>query len=165
MLRTGSASRVQQNRCQRQVRAKCGMRQAFNRMQARIDRLIADRTQALAAVSHDLRTPISRLRLRAGFLEDPDAARSIDADLDEMGEMISATLAYLRGDAEAEAEPRRPADLVAILETLCDEASDAGADVGYSGPSQARLLCSPVTLKRAFANLIQNAVKYVDPRG
>ena len=58
--------------------------QAFNRMQARIDRLIADRTQALAAVSHDLRTPLARLRLRAGFLDDAEAQRQIDADLDEM---------------------------------------------------------------------------------
>jgi signal transduction histidine kinase len=132
--------------------------QAFNRMQARLDALIADRTQALAAVSHDLRTPLSRLRLRVSFLDDLEAARAIDADLDEMEAMISATLAYLRGDTET--EPRRPADLVAILETLCDAAADAGADVTYSGSPQARLVCSPVTLKRAFANLIENAMKY-----
>jgi signal transduction histidine kinase len=132
--------------------------QAFNRMQGRIDRLIADRTQALAAVSHDLRTPIARLRLRAGFVEDGEAARAIDADLDEMEAMIDSTLAYLRG--ETESEPRRPADLVAMLETLCHAAADAGAAVTYAGPSQARLVCSPVTLKRAFANLIDNAVKY-----
>jgi len=131
---------------------------AFNRMQARIDRLITDRTQALAAVSHDLRTPIARLRLRAGFLDDDEAARSIDADLDEMEAMVAATLAYLRGDGET--EERRPADLVAMIKTLCDGAADAGADVTYAGPPQARLMCRPVTLKRAFANLIDNAVKY-----
>lgn len=132
--------------------------QAFNRMQGRIDRLIADRTQALAAVSHDLRTPIARLRLRAGFVEDGEAARAIDADLDEMEAMIDSTLAYLRG--ETESEPRRPVDLVAMIGTLCDAAADAGAAVTYAGPSQARLVCSPVTLKRAFSNLIDNAVKY-----
>jgi len=132
--------------------------QAFNRMQGRIDRLIADRTQALAAVSHDLRTPIARLRLRAGFVEDSEAAQAIDADLDEMEAMIDSTLAYLRG--ETESEPRKPADLVAMIETLCDAAADAGAAVAYAGPSQARLVCSPVTLKRAFSNLIDNAVKY-----
>ncbi|WP_368419543.1 ATP-binding protein [Rhodovarius sp.] len=132
--------------------------QAFNRMQGRIDRLIADRTQALAAVSHDLRTPIARLRLRAGFVEDGEAARAIDADLDEMEAMIDSTLAYLRG--ETESEPRKPADLVAMIETLCDAAADGGAAVTYAGPSQARLVCSPVTLKRAFLNLIDNAVKY-----
>jgi signal transduction histidine kinase len=132
--------------------------QAFNRMQGRIDRLIADRTQALAAVSHDLRTPIARLRLRAGFVEDGEAARAIDADLDEMEAMIDSTLAYLRG--ETESEPRKPADVVAMIETLCDAAADAGADVVYAGPSQAKLVCSPVTLKRALSNLIDNAVKY-----
>lgn len=133
---------------------------AFNRMQARIDTLIADRTQALAAVSHDLRTPIARLRLRAGFLDDTEAARAIDADLDEMEAMISATLAYLRG--ETESEPCRPVDLVAMLGTLCDGAADAGAAVSFRGPPQARLVCSPLTLKRAFSNLIDNAVKYGD---
>ncbi|OYW66556.1 MAG: two-component sensor histidine kinase [Bosea sp. 12-68-7] len=132
--------------------------QAFNLMQGRINRLISDRTQALAAVSHDLRTPIARLRLRAGFVEDGEAARAIDADLDEMEAMIDSTLAYLRG--ETESEPRKPADLVAMIETLCDAAADAGADVAYAGPPQARLVCSPVTLKRAFSNLIDNAVKY-----
>lgn len=132
--------------------------QAFNRMQHRIDRLIADRTQALAAVSHDLRTPIARLRLRAGFIEDTEAQRQIDADLDEMEAMIAATLAYLRGDAEQ--EQSRVTDLAAILETLCDDASDAGRPVSYRGPSQARLACRPVAIKRALANLIDNAVKY-----
>jgi signal transduction histidine kinase len=132
--------------------------QAFNRMQARIDRLIADRTQALAAVSHDLRTPIARLRLRAGFIEDADTQRQIDADLDEMEAMIASTLAYLRG--EAEQEPLRVADLAAILETLCDDATDAGHRASYDGPSQARLACRPIAMKRALANLIGNAVKY-----
>jgi signal transduction histidine kinase len=106
--------------------------QIFNRMRGRIDRLIADRTQALAAVSHDLRTPIARLRLRAGFVEDGEAARAIDADLDEMEAMIDSTLAYLRG--ETEGEPRKPADVVAMIETLCAAAADAGAVVTYAGP-------------------------------
>ncbi len=132
--------------------------QAFNRMQARIDRLITDRTQALAAVSHDLRTPIARLRLRAGFVDDAETQHAIDTDLDEMEAMIDATLAYLRG--ETESEPRRAADLAAILETLCDAAADAGHAVRWTGPRQARLVCRPVALKRAFANLIDNAVKH-----
>ena len=126
--------------------------------QGRIDRLIADRTQALAAVSHDLRTPIARLRLRAGFVEDGEAARAIDADLDEMEAMITATLAYLRG--EAEQEQLRVTNLAAILETLCDDATDAGRNVSYDGPSQVRLACRPIAIKRALANLINNAVKY-----
>ena len=132
--------------------------QAFNRMQARIDALILDRTQALAAVSHDLRTPIARLRLRAGFVEDAEASRAIDADLDEMEAMIDTTLAFLRGEVQAEA--MRPVDLVAMLATLCDGAADAGAQVSFVGPPQLRLVCRPLALKRAFGNLIGNACKY-----
>ncbi|MBI0435915.1 MULTISPECIES: ATP-binding protein [Acetobacterales] len=132
--------------------------QAFNRMQARIDRLIADRTQALAAVSHDLRTPLARLRLRAGFLDDAEAQRQIDADLDEMDAMIASTLAYLRGDEEQ--EEVRSADIAAMLQTLCGDAEDMGKTASYEGPSQARLPCRAIALKRAFANIIDNAVKY-----
>ncbi|PHK94106.1 two-component sensor histidine kinase [Pseudoroseomonas rhizosphaerae] len=132
--------------------------QAFNRMQARIDRLIADRTQALAAVSHDLRTPLARLRLRAGFLDDAEVQRQIDADLDEMDAMIGSTLAYLRGDEEQ--EEVRSADIAAMLQTLCGDAEDMGKPVTYEGPPQARLRCRAIALKRAFANVIDNAVKY-----
>ncbi|MDU7522304.1 MAG: ATP-binding protein [Roseomonas mucosa] len=132
--------------------------QAFNRMQARIDRLIADRTQALAAVSHDLRTPLARLRLRAGFLDDAEVQRQIDADLDEMDAMIGSTLAYLRGDEEQ--EEVRSADIAAMLQTLCGDAEDMGSSASYEGPPQARLPCRAIALKRAFANVIDNAVKY-----
>lgn len=132
--------------------------QAFNRMQARIDRLIADRTQALAAVSHDLRTPLARLRLRAGFLDDAEVQQQIDADLDEMDAMIGSTLAYLRGDEEQ--EEVRSADIAAMLQTLCGDAEDIGEAVTYEGPPQARLPCRAIALKRAFANVIDNAVKY-----
>ena len=131
---------------------------AFNAMQARIHRLVADRTQALAAVSHDLRTPIQRLRLRAGFLEDAETQGAIDADLDEMEGMVESTLAYLRGETESEAP--RQADLATILRTLCDNAADRGAAVTYSGPDRAAMPLRPLAAKRAFANLIDNAVKY-----
>ncbi|WP_241671253.1 ATP-binding protein [Dankookia rubra] len=139
-------------------REVCEAARAFNAMQARIHRLVADRTQALAAVSHDLRTPIQRLRLRAGFLDDGEAQRAIDADLDEMEGMVGSTLAYLRGETESE-EPRQ-ADLAAILRTLSDDASDRGASVTYAGPDRAVLSLRPLAAKRAFANLIDNAVKY-----
>ncbi len=131
---------------------------AFNAMQARIHRLMADRTQALAAVSHDLRTPITRLRLRAGFIEDPETQARMDADLDEMAAMIDATLAYLRG--EQEAEPTRAADVAAMLQTLVADAVDAGHAASYTGPDHADLVCHPVALKRALANLVGNALTY-----
>jgi signal transduction histidine kinase len=131
---------------------------AFTAMQARIHRLVADRTQALAAVSHDLRTPIIRLRMRAGFLEGAEAQVRMDADLDEMEAMIAATLAYLRG--EAETEPVRTADVAAMLQTLVDDATDAGHAASYDGPAHAELACRPVALKRALANLGGNALEH-----
>ena len=131
---------------------------AFNAMQARIHRLIADRTQALAAVSHDLRTPITRLRLRAGFLADPEAQAAIDADLDEMEAMVAATLAYLRGGVEPE-EPK-PTDLSAMLATLVDAAADAGRRATFDGPRHAFVSIRGLALKRALGNLVENALTY-----
>ncbi len=132
--------------------------QAFNGMQARIHRLMQDRTQALAAVSHDLRTPITRLRLRAGFLTDPEAQAAIDADLEEMEGMIEATLAYLRGDAET--EPAQVTDLAALLSTLTDDVCDAGGAAIYAGPNHVAIKLHPSAVKRAFANLVNNAMTY-----
>ncbi len=131
---------------------------ALNAMQDRLARLIADQTQALAAVSHDLRTPIGRLRLRTDLLEDRPIQAEMQADLDEMEQMVGSVLAYLKGDADP--EPPRAVDLVALLTTLVDAAADAGQDVVYQGPDRAVLHARPLGLKRAFANLIDNAVAY-----
>lgn len=131
---------------------------AFNAMQERIRQLVEDRTQALAAVSHDLRTPITRLRLHAGFLDDAEARDRIDANLDEMEAMVEATLAYLREGREAE-EPR-PTDLVTVLRTVCDAAADAGGNVAYEGPETLVLPLRRVAVRRAFANLVGNAVAH-----
>ena len=131
---------------------------AFNAMQERIRRLLEDRTQALAAVSHDLRTPITRLRLHAGFLDDVEARERIDANLDEMAAMVESTLDYLREGRET--EKRRAADLVTVLRTVCDAATDAGGEVGYEGPETLVLPLRPVAMRRALTNLVGNAVAY-----
>ena len=131
---------------------------ALDAMQARITRLVDDRTQALAAVSHDLRTPITRLRLRAGFLDDRESQARMEADLDEMEGMISATLAYLQG--EVDKEPPQLTDVGTLLSTLCDAAADAGQQVVLSGPAHFDVLCRHVALRRAVSNLIGNAVSY-----
>ena len=131
---------------------------AFNTMQARIGRLISDRTQTLAAVSHDLKTPLTRLRLRAEFVGDDDLRQMIDGDLDEMERMIDSTLAFLRGDASG--EESRTIDIGSILKTICDQAADAGHDVVLSGNERAALHCKPLAIKRALSNLIDNAIKY-----
>lgn len=131
---------------------------AFNRMQARLARFVADRTQMLAAISHDLRTPITRLRLRAELVDDPEMQRRMLADLDEMEAMISATLAFARDDAQR--EPRVRFDLADLLQSLCDDRVDAGHRATYDGPAHVVAEGRPVALRRAFANLMDNAIKY-----
>jgi signal transduction histidine kinase len=135
---------------------------AFNTMAARIRRFVADRTQMLAAIGHDLRTPITRLRLRAEFMDDEEQRKKMLADLDEMEAMIAATLAFARDDAAA--EPAAPVDLAALCRTVLDEAADAHPDVaeriGYAGPERLTVRARPVALKRAIANLVRNALAY-----
>ena len=131
---------------------------AFNEMQARIKRLIDDRTHALAAVSHDLKTPITRLRLKTEGLKDAALAASVRADLSEMEEMLDQTLAYLRG--ERIDEEVRVLDLAALVQTLVDDASDAGAEISVNPAPRLVLEGRPLALKRAIGNLIDNALKY-----
>ncbi len=131
---------------------------AFNRMQDRLRRLVADRTQMLAAISHDLRTALTRLRLRADYIEDPEQQAKALADLDEMTTMLDETLSFARDDAAM--EERTKVDIASLLQTLCDDLADAGQPVAYQGPDRMTLVCRPVALRRAFANLIDNAVTY-----
>ena len=131
---------------------------AFNRMQARIARLVEDRTEALAAMSHDLRTPLARLRLRAEFLPEGEDRARIEAEVSEMEAMVAQTLDYVREGRDG--EPAVPTDLAAILQTLASDASDAGHDVAYEGPARAVLPLRRLAAKRAFANLVDNAVRH-----
>ena len=135
---------------------------AFNTMADRIRRYVADRTQMLAAIGHDLKTPITRLRLRAEFLDDDEQRRKMLADLDEMEAMIAATLAFARDDAAA--EPSTQLDLAALCRTVADEAADARPEraeaIAYAGPERLVVRARPVALKRAIANLVNNALNY-----
>ncbi|WP_367160634.1 ATP-binding protein [Kozakia baliensis] len=135
-----------------------GLARAINAMQVRIQRLINDRTEVMAAVSHDLRTPLSRLRLRAGFLADDETQAAIEADIDEMEAMVNGVLAYLAGDLNP--EPQRVVDLVAMLMTLLDSQSDRGRDTSYVGPDRCLVAVRPLAIKRVFGNLIDNACNY-----
>ncbi|AOO82242.1 ATP-binding protein [Bosea vaviloviae] len=132
--------------------------EAFNDMQRRIKRLIDDRTQTLAAVSHDLKTPLTRLRLRAAELDGHASVPEIEADLDEMEAMLDASLMFLRG--EQVSEPVRDFDLSALLETIKDDFVDAGRAVALVAPPRLRVSGRHLSLKRAFTNLIWNAVRY-----
>lgn len=135
-----------------------GIGQALNAMQARIHGLVAERTQALAAVSHDLRTPIARLRLRLDRAEDPQERRAMAADLDEMQAMVDATLSYLRGDADPEAQ--RVTNMASVLMGVADASADFGRDVTYDGPGRALATVRPVAFRRALENLVDNGVRY-----
>jgi signal transduction histidine kinase len=133
---------------------------AFNEMQERLKRFVGDRTRMLAAISHDLRTPITRMRLRAEFIEDEETRAKMEADLAEMEAMISAALGFARN--EASDEPRGPLDLSALLKQIVEDVREAGGDAHYEGPPSAPFTGAPTALKRAFANLAENAVKYGD---
>jgi len=131
---------------------------AFNRMQARIRRMVEDRTRMLAAVSHDLRTPITRLRLRAEFIEDETTRAQMLRDLDQMSAMIHAALSYLRDGQSAEA--RSLVDLASVLQTICDEFTDIGHTVGYEGPDHLLAAVRADEVNRAVVNLVENGTKW-----
>ncbi|HEY1382952.1 MAG TPA: ATP-binding protein [Dongiaceae bacterium] len=127
---------------------------AFNRMQRRIRRMIEDRTQMIAAISHDLRTPITRLRLRAEFVEDPEEQQKMLSDLDQMEAIIRSTLAFAREDSDT--EPTEPLDLVALLRAVAGNHPEARLDAR----SRIVLPGRPVALRRCFNNLVENAIRY-----
>jgi len=127
-------------------------------MQARIRTLIDDRTQALAAVGHDFRTPLARLRLRAEAIREPEARAAIDKDIAEMEAMVGSLLAYLGGEEDPE-EPVRT-DIAVLCATVTDDASDHGHDARYLGPVHLEARVRPVALKRSVSNLVDNALQY-----
>jgi signal transduction histidine kinase len=131
---------------------------AFNRMQERLRRLIDNRTQMLAAISHDLRTPLTLLRLRAENVVNTEDRDKMLATIAEMDSMIRATLAFARD--EANAEPRRRTDLTALLASIIDDMTDAGLPVAMEPAEPVICECMPGALKRALTNLLDNAVKY-----
>ncbi len=132
---------------------------AFNEMQDRIRRFVEDRTQMLAAISHDLGTPITRLRLRAEFIEDEDQQKKMLADLDDMEKMVSSSLSFARD--EATSEPHAMVDLRSLLQRVCDDMADSGHEVTLDiGGDAVPFDCRSVALRRALSNLVGNAVKY-----
>jgi len=131
---------------------------AFNRMQERLRRLIESRTQMLAALSHDLRTPLTLLRLRTEEVVDADERDKMLATIGEMDEMIGTTLAFARD--EVRAEPRRKVDIAALLASVVDDMADAGLPVTMTPAAPLIHDCQPGALKRALTNLLDNAVKY-----
>jgi signal transduction histidine kinase len=131
---------------------------ALNRMRARITTLNDDRTKMLAAISHDLRTPITRLRLRSEFIEDEGHRGNMLRDLDQMRSMLEAVLSFLRNDRKLEAMTL--VDIASTLQLVTDQFNDMDHKVVYEGPSHAMAMARPDDLHRAVTNLVENAVRF-----
>jgi signal transduction histidine kinase len=131
---------------------------ALNRMRERITTLIDDRTKMLAAISHDLRTPITRMRLRSEFIEDDvHRGRMLD-DLDQMRSMLESVLSFLRNDGKLESMTL--VDIASTLELVTDQFADMGHKVAYDGPEHAMATARPDDLHRSVTNLVENAVRF-----
>jgi signal transduction histidine kinase len=131
---------------------------AFNAMQTKLRALVENRTRMLAALSHDLRTPLTLLRLRAENVDNMEERDKMLATIADMDSMIGATLNYAR--EQAADEPRRATDVTALVQSVTDDMADAGLDVTMTQSPPVSIDCQPAALKRALTNLIENAVKY-----
>lgn len=136
---------------------------AFNQMRARLERFVADRTRMLAAISHDLRTPITALRLRAEFIDDAENRDKILATLDEMQRMTEATLAFAK--SEHNTETTQAVDITALLDALCEDYRALGHNLRFSAGKRVVCHCRPMAIKRALRNLIDNALAYASDVG
>lgn len=131
---------------------------AFNTMQAQIQHFIGERTHMLASISHDLRAPLTRMRLRSEFMEDLDHQRKMIRDIEEMQSMINAALAFFREDTHL--EQSTAFDLSELLQTILDDFRDQGLNIDFSGPAHWVYDGRPLGIKRVVVNLLENAVKY-----
>ncbi|MDE0378158.1 MAG: ATP-binding protein [Rhodospirillales bacterium] len=131
---------------------------AFNLMRARLDRYVRDRTAMLAAVSHDLRTPITSLRLHAEFVEDAETRSKILAALDEMQRMTEDALAFIREDMQR--EETRTVDLHALVDSVAADLAELGHDIAVADSGRVLAVCRPAALRRALRNLLENAAVY-----
>jgi signal transduction histidine kinase len=132
--------------------------EALNDMRRRVRSLVNERTQMLLAISHDLRTPLTRLRLRAERLGEVRLRDNMLSDIATINEMLGETLAYLR-----EGGPLEPAQLVelpSLLQTICAQFTDIGHTVTYSGPDRIAFACRVNAVTRAITNLVDNGAKY-----
>lgn len=131
---------------------------AFNQMLLRLNKMVTHRARSLAAMSHDLRTPLTSMRLHAEFISDEVTQDKIIEKLDEMEHITKATISFAKQDSWL--EKSRKVDICALIESLCLDLSDIGLNVTCDITDKINYSCRPVALKRAFSNLIENGVKY-----
>ncbi len=132
---------------------------AFNRMQTRLKRFVDDRTLLLAALGHDLRSPLTALRVRAELVDDDETRDRLVATIEEMQEMVAATLAFARGMATS--EPVEAVDLADFVATLTGEIAETGGDLAWQAPgAPVPMRLRPNATRRALRNVIENAIRY-----
>jgi signal transduction histidine kinase len=131
---------------------------ALNSMQGHLQRFLLDRTSMLGAISHDLRTPLTRLRLRIETNRITDEQPKMLQDVASMEYMLNSTLSFVRGVDDAEAQ--ETVDLISVVQTACDTVADLGGEVRCSAQTPCRYRCKPHALMRALTNVIGNAVKH-----
>lgn len=131
---------------------------SFNTMQREVRDEIKRRTHMLAAVGHDIRTPLTGLRVKAELIEEEEIRSDIIKSIEKMERICESALDYVRG--ESRSEPKQNVDLRALIESECSEFEELGETVTYSGNEPIHYRCRPVALGRAIRNLIDNAVKY-----
>jgi signal transduction histidine kinase len=135
---------------------------ALNQLQSRVRTMIDSRTRMLAAISHDLRTPITRMRLRAEFIDQNETRELMLRDLDQMDRMVRAALSYLReGPSPGQWEL---IDIASLAQTICNDFFDLGGDVLYNGPNRLLVRCNIDEIRRAVTNLIENSLKHAGTR-
>jgi signal transduction histidine kinase len=132
--------------------------QALNEMRARIRTIVERRTSMLAAIGHDLRTPLTRLRLHAERVACAATRDSMVREIVTIDNMLSETLTYLKDDTHS--EPGISVDLPSLLQTICSEFSDLGYRVSYSGVDRVSYICRPKSLRRAVTNLVENGIRH-----
>ncbi|MBT3549778.1 MAG: HAMP domain-containing protein [Rhodospirillaceae bacterium] len=135
-----------------------GTTRAFNAMTERLERFVSDRARMLAAITHDLRTPITSLRLRAEMVDDEEARTRMLETLEEMQELTEAALDYAREDAVR--EDTRSVDISALIDSLCDDLQNMGLDISFYEAERLVVRCRPAALRRAIRNVAENAIRY-----
>jgi signal transduction histidine kinase len=130
---------------------------AFNAMTDQVSRTLESQRHLLSAVGHDLRTPITAMRINIEFVEDQELRERLQANLDELQVLTEAVLSAARGTG---GEERRQVDLAALVESICADLDDMGEPVEWKGHDPAPVCCRPNEVRRAVRNLVENAVAY-----
>jgi signal transduction histidine kinase len=132
---------------------------ALNGMHGRIRSMVEDRTRMLAAIGHDLRTPVTRLRLRAEQIEPKPVQLQVIRDLDSLQQMIQSALSFLREQSTGEGK-KMLVDLPSVVQVICDDFSDMGRQLRFTSPPHLHIHCDPDQITRAIVNLIDNGLKF-----